>query len=928
MSGEGDPSGTAPVRTPDFRALFESVPGLYVVLTRDFRIAAVSDAYLQATMTRREDILGRGLFDLFPDNPDDPHATGARNLRASLHRVLASSEPDAMLAQKYDIRRPEGEGGAFEERFWSPVNSPVFGPNGGVVYIIHRVEDVTEFVRLKQRAVEQDMLTNELRIQGEHLEAEVFRRAQEIQEANRHLREAKERITQQNDEVARLLAGTWAAPAAWQGDDPAAEAVHEVARQTREARRRPSAPAAVRGQERGQGLVLVVEDNPEMNRFLAESLAPECRVATAFDGREGLEAVRTLRPDVILTDIMMPTMGGDQFVRAIRADPEFDATPIVVLTANADEDLRVELLRAGAQDYLMKPFVAEEIRARLGNLMTLKRARDVLRETLASQGQDLAALAEEVSVRQRELTAANRAKDEFLSTLSHELRTPVTGVLAWLWMLRQGQLDAESTARAIETMDGSVRSLVRIIDDLLDVSRITRGQLRFELAPLSLVPVMQAAVDAVRPPADAKGIRLVTVMDPEVGLVRGDAGRLQQVASNLLANAIKFTPHGGRVELRLERRGSEARVMVSDTGVGIRREFLPRVFERFSQADASTTRDHGGLGLGLAIVRHLVEFHGGSVAAQSAGPNQGATFTVTLPLAGPPDAAIAASPPAPAEPAEAVSAPTLAGLRVLVVDDEADTREALQVLLEGAGAEVGGSASVADTLEVLRHWTPEVLVADIAMPSEDGYALLRQVRAREPAEGGDVPVLALTAYAGAEDRRRALTAGFQDYLAKPVDPPTLVRAIAKLAKDRRRAERGKRRRSDLPRDTRAKTILLVEDDPGTREYGRAVLEQSGYRVRTARSGEEGLRVWAAHRKEIDLVVTDLVMLPGRGGVKVWQTVHQQRADVPVIVLSGYPLVAEMLEARTQGVVECLEKPVEPEHLAAAVRRALAQAEAR
>jgi CheY-like chemotaxis protein/two-component sensor histidine kinase len=896
MSGEGDPSGTAPVRTPDFRALFESVPGLYLVLTRDFRIAAISDAYLQATMTRREDILGRGIFDVFPDDPDDPQGTGVRNLRASLHRVLASSEPDAMAVRKYDIRRAEAEGGAFEERFWSPVNSPVFGPDGGIVYIIHRVEDVTDFVRLKQRGVEQDMLTNELRIRGEHLEAEVFLRAQEIQEADRQLREANERIAQQNEEVAR---------------------------QTREARRPPRAPAVVTGEGRREGLVLVVEDNPEMNRFLAECLAPDCRVATAFDGREGLEAVRTLRPDVVLTDIMMPTLGGDQLVRAIRADPAFDATPIVVLTAKADEDLRVELLRAGAQDYLMKPFVAEEIRARLGNLMTLKRARDVLRETLASQGQDLAALAEEVSVRQRELAAANRAKDEFLSTLSHELRTPVTGVLAWIWMLRQGQLDARSAAHAMETMEGSVRSLVRIIDDLLDVSRIIRGQLRCELAPLSLVSVIQAAVDAVRPPADAKGIRLVTVIDPEVGLVRGDAGRLQQVIWNLLANAIKFTPHGGRVELRLERRGSEARVTVSDTGVGIRREFLPHVFERFSQADASTTREHGGLGLGLAIVRHLVEFHGGSVAAQSAGPNQGATFTVSLPVVGPPDATVADAPPAPAEPAQAVSTPTLAGLRVLVVDDETDTREALQMLLEGAGAEVGGSASAADALEVLRHWTPEVLVADIAMPSEDGYALLRQVRAREPAEGGDVPALALTAYAGAEDRRRALTAGFQDYLAKPVDPPTLVRAIAKLAKVRRRAERGKRRRSAVPRDARAKTILLVEDDPGTREYGRAVLEQSGYRVRTARSGEEGLRVWGAHRKEIDLVVTDLVMLPGSGGVKVWQTVHEQRADVPVIVLSGYPLVAEMLEARTQGVVECLEKPVEPEDLAAAVHRALA-----
>src|SRR5438093_915860 len=530
-----------------------------------------------------------------------------------------------------------------------------------------------------------------------------------------------------------------------------------------------------------------------------------------------------------------------------------------------------------------------------------------------------AALAVDNARLYHEAQETSRLKDEFLATLSHELRTPLTSVLAWMWMLRRGRLDGLALERARDTMEKSMRSLLRIIDDLLDVSRAIRGQLRLEVRSIGLVPVIQAAVDAVRPAANARDIRLRTIIDSDGGLVQGDPSRLQQVVWNLLKHAITFRPAGGRVYVRLERGDAAAIVTVSDSGPGIPPEFLPHAFERFRQADASATRAQGGLGLGLDIVRHLIELHGGSVRVESPGEMGGATFTVTLPLHEAERAAVdAASPRAAPVKSELAVAPSSAldGVRVLIVDDQADTREVLSVLLAGAGAEVRTSASAAEALATLARWQPDVLLADIAMPGEDGYALLSAVRSLAPTRGGEIPALALTAYAHPHDRERALAAGFHDYIAKPFEPPALVAAIAKLARTRRPS-----RRVAAPRP--GGIIMLVDDDPGTREYSCAVLKDCGYRVLAAPGGEEALQVWAQHRDEIDLVVTDL-MMPRTSGVDVYRTLRHERADVPVIVVSGYPLVAEMLGARGEGVVECLEKPVAPEQLAASVRRALAR----
>src|SRR5437773_1758109 len=391
--------------------------------------------------------------------------------------------------------------------------------------------------------------------------------------------------------------------------------------------------------------------------------------------------------------------------------------------------------------------------------------------------------------------------------------------LASMWMLRRGRLDAPAAERARDTMEKSIRSLLHIIDDLLDVSRAIRGQLRLEVRPIGLVPVIQGAVEAVRPAASARDIRLRTTIDSDAGLVQGDPSRLQQVVWNLLTNAIKFTPAGGRVHVRLERADAAALLTVSDSGPGISPEFLPHAFERFRQADASPTRAQGGLGLGLDIVRHLIELHGGTVKVESPGEMGGATFTVTLPLHEPGRAAAepAGARAEPARPELAVATSSaLDGARVLIVDDEADTREVLSVLLSGAGAEVRTSASAADALVILTRWQPDVLLADIAMPGEDGYALLSKLRALTPRQGGEIPALALTAYAHSQDRERALAAGFHDYVVKPFEPPALVAAIAKLVRTRRPS-----RRAAPPRS--GGIIMLVDDDPGTREYSCAVL---------------------------------------------------------------------------------------------------------
>jgi len=394
---------------------------------------------------------------------------------------------------------------------------------------------------------------------------------------------------------------------------------------------------------------------------------------------------------------------------------------------------------------------------------------------------------EQLLIRARELQEAaeraNRLKDEFLATLSHELRTPLTAIVGWAAMLGNPMLDQTATLRAVEVIRRSARIQMQMIDDLLDASRIITGKLRLSVQPVDLGAIIIAAVEGLRPAAEAREIRLQLQFDSPAGQVSGDPDRLQQVAWNLVSNAIKFTPRGGRVLVRLERVESQIEMTVGDTGQGISSEFLPHVFDRFRQADATYTRAHGGLGLGLAIVRQLVELHGGTVRVESAGEGQGATFTVSLPLA----AVRGATNDLEDVSQQAFSSseldcpPQLGGLRVLVVDDDAETLEMLRFILEGCKARVCTASSAAAALEAIKAEAFDVIISDIGMPEEDGYSLIAKVRALDKERGGRIPAVALTAYAGEEDRIRALRSGFQIHVPKPLTPNELVAVVANLA---------------------------------------------------------------------------------------------------------------------------------------------------
>jgi PAS domain S-box-containing protein len=475
--------------------------------------------------------------------------------------------------------------------------------------------------------------------------------------------------------------------------------------------------------------------------------------------------------------------GVAKVIRTGRSDLYSEVGDEVLAAAYPEPEKLAFVQRLGLRSAMIVPLVAHE--RTLGAISfaasetrrRYTRADLVLAEDLAHR----AALAVENARLYREAQEVNRLKDEFLATLSHELRTPLTAILGWAGLLRSVHLDAETATNALEIIERNARSQKQLIDDLLDASRIISGKLRLEVRPTQLAGVVEATLDSIRPAAAAKEVELRARLDAEAIHVAGDAERLQQIVWNLLSNAVKFTPRGGRIEVTLAREGDAAHITVADTGVGIAPEFLPHVFERFRQADATTTRGFGGLGLGLSIVRHLVELHGGTVKVESEGTGRGATFSVRLPL-------VVVGEETGRGGASANSAATtdaqraLEEVRVLIVDDDIDTLFMLRKTLERYGASVTTCASAAEALRAHDESAFDVLVSDIGMPVEDGYELLRQIRERERELGtAKLPALALTAYARAEDREAALNAGFQSHIAKPVAPLELVEAVASLA---------------------------------------------------------------------------------------------------------------------------------------------------
>ncbi|MDZ7991362.1 MAG: ATP-binding protein [Nostoc sp. EfeVER01] len=648
----------------------------------------------------------------------------------------------------------------------------------------------------------------------------------------------------------------------------------------------PSAPSA---------RILLADDNADMRDYVNRLLSQQYEVEAVPDGLAALDSARERVPDLVLTDVMMPGLDGFGLLQALRADPQTQKVPIILLSARAGEEARVEGLEAGADDYLIKPFSARELLARVEAALKMARLRqeamereqglrieaevakahletviagiqdqffvldrewrysfvneqvaeivgipkeellgkrfwevfpDMVKSEFDTQVHRAIAqntvvqfeyfypawqrwfenrvypFAEGVSifvtdisdrkaaeaerdrlleleqVARTEAERANRIKDEFLAVLSHELRSPLNPILGWAKLLQTREFDAAGLKKAIATIERNAQLQAQLIEDLLDVSRILQGKLNLKMLPVNLVLVIEAGLETVRLAAEAKNIQIQTMLDASFGQVLGDSGRLQQVIWNLLSNAVKFTPEGGKIDIQLEFVDAQAQITVSDTGKGISSEFLPYVFEYFRQADGTTTRKFGGLGLGLAIVRHLIELHGGTIQAESLGEGQGAIFRVRLPLikkdlTPKQDIDVAALNPSP--PAE-----ILAGIQILVVDDDDDTRDFHTFVLEQAGAMVTAVTSAKEALQILAQSEPDMLLSDIGMPDMDGYMLMRQVKALQVNQAKQIPAIALTAYAGEINQQQALESGFQKHLSKPVEPEELIKEIATL----------------------------------------------------------------------------------------------------------------------------------------------------
>jgi signal transduction histidine kinase/CheY-like chemotaxis protein len=473
---------------------------------------------------------------------------------------------------------------------------------------------------------------------------------------------------------------------------------------------------------------------------------------------------------IMLTEEALEDSGIGELMVCLRSQPAWSDIP-VLLFADAERSeiyLRTLRLLEGLRNVVLL-----ERPIRLGAALSLIRSAIRGRERQYELRDLLKAFADA----REDAETANRLKDEFLATLSHELRTPLNAILGWTTMLRDGNVQPRHVMRALDTIHRNATAQVQIVNDLLDVSRIVRGNVQLSPRLMSLGPLLTLSVESIAPTAEAKGVTMVTELGSTPVFVWADHDRMQQVFWNLLSNAVKFTSSGGRVEVRMQTEGAEVRVDVADTGNGIAPAFLPHVFERFRQADGSSTRTHGGLGLGLSIGRHLVELHGGRMTADSAGEGQGSTFSVFLPVR-----ETEQRPPAPVAPDRQPRARTLdlAGTHLLIVDDEPDARELLRVMLSNTSARISEAESAAEALRIYSEDRPDILLADVAMPGQDGYSLIRAIRSLPGGEGGHVRAVAVSAYARREDRQRALKAGFNDHVCKPVQPDDVHDAIARV----------------------------------------------------------------------------------------------------------------------------------------------------
>ncbi|BAZ42067.1 PAS/PAC sensor hybrid histidine kinase [Calothrix sp. NIES-4101] len=552
-----------------------------------------------------------------------------------------------------------------------------------------------------------------------------------------------------------------------------------------------------------QLMFLLLEDSlldVELIQALIAEGGITCDIIQAKTDQEFEIALSQNHVDLILADYSLPGFDGIAALEiAQRISPN---VPFIFVTATMGEEVAIETLKSGATDYVLKQ--------RLERLIpSIQRALCEAEERRARQNAEI-----KMREQKEELEKLNRIKDEFLAVLSHELRSPLNAILGWSKILRTRQVDAATLQRALETIERNAKLQTQLIEDLLDISRIIGGKLTLCPQETDLIPAIEAAIDTMRLAAQAKSLDVIfSISDrqtPTVGknsqtkttnispfLVLGDPNRLQQILWNLLSNAIKFTPPHGKVEVILEQINTEdtvnlhsiapseshslyALITIKDTGIGIRENFIPHIFDSFRQADGSTTRKYGGLGLGLAIVRQLVELHGGKVTASSCGENQGATFTVTIPLLQSSAAEILNTEANNDDiVADSAHAP-LTGWRILVVDDDTDSREFLEFAFLQAGAKTATADSVSAAINTFSSFQPHILVSDIGMPQEDGYSLIRQIRSLTPQQGGKIPAIAITAYASEDDKNAAIAAGFQSHMAKPILPDELVSTVQDL----------------------------------------------------------------------------------------------------------------------------------------------------